>query len=325
MKKTILLLVIASLATLHSAYAQTLHLWKGGVALNGISLNEVDSVRFVSSPERIIQFWQDGVLYSKNINELDSISFHNTAPQLIVDNEEQNPEVDPEEKTPEVVPEEQNPETTPDDNENKLTELGATFVMVDLGLPSGLMWASWNLGATNATESGYYYAWGATDTSEVYDWIEYKYANDSYYNLTKYCTISDYGNNGFVDTRTKLLPEDDVAHVLLGGNWRMPTYADIQELRSQDNCKWVWTTIDGVNGYKVIGPNGNYIFLPAAGWRSDDSLLDQGSDGRYWSSTLEEDGPYHAQYLGFYPSGLRIDSGYSRYYGLSIRPVCTAE
>ena len=194
----------------------------------------------------------------------------------------------------------------------------ATPEAVDLGLPSGLKWASFNLGATKPEEYGDYFAWGEVEPKTDYSWSTYKWCKGGFGQLTKYCNSSSNGYNGFTDNKTILDPEDDAAAVNLGGGWRMPTNAEQDELRSQ--CTWTWTTQNGVNGRLVTGPNGNSIFLPAAGYRYDTSLGRVGSWGYYWSSSLSTDGPYSAYYVGF-------DSGDVDWYydyrcgGLSIRPV----
>lgn len=190
---------------------------------------------------------------------------------------------------------------------------------VDLGLPSGLKWATCNVGANAPEEYGYYFAWGEVEPKTTYNWSTYKYCVDNYDNLTKYCSQSGYGNNGFTDSKTVLDPEDDAATVNWGGAWRMPTKAEQDELR--EKCTWVWTSQNGVNGYKVTGPNGNSIFLPAAGDMLEGDLSVDGSWGYYWSSSLYAGSPDGAYYAYF-------DLGYvgwdylSRYYGLAVRPVC---
>ena len=133
--------------------------------------------------------------------------------------------------------------------------------------------------------------------------------------MTKYCTDSDYGT---VDNKTVLDPEDDVAHVKWGGSWRMPTKKEQDELRN--NCDWEWTTLNGVKGYKVIGPNGNSIFLPAAGYRYGLDVSFRGYYGYYWSSLLNSDLSYCAYYLEIY-DGYFVWFYSSRCYGKSVRPV----
>ena len=186
---------------------------------------------------------------------------------------------------------------------------------VDLGLPSGIMWASCNVGATSPEEYGGYYTWGETEEKDNYSWETYIWCSGSYDTMTKYCTNSSYGT---VDNKTVLDPEDDVAHVKWGGSWRMPTKAEQDELLTK--CTWEWTSLNGVNGYKVTGPNGNSIFLPAAGYRDGTDVDSRGRYGYYRSSSLSDDSGY-AYNLYF------IDSNYGssnddRYYGLSVRPVC---
>ena len=155
---------------------------------------------------------------------------------------------------------------------------------VDLGLPSGTLWATCNVGANSPEEFGHHFAWGETEPKDVYDRSTYKWCNGSYTTITKYCTNSEYGYNGFVDNKTELDLEDDAAYVNWGPSWCMPTVEQQQEL--YQNCSSVWTTKNGVNGRLFTGPNGNTLFLPAAGGRWDGSLYYVGSYGYYWSRTL---------------------------------------
>ena len=187
---------------------------------------------------------------------------------------------------------------------------------VDLGLPSGLKWATCNVGANNPEEYGDYFAWGEVKPTDYYDWSTYKWCNGSYDTQTKYCTDSSYGT---VDNKTVLDKEDDAAAVNWGGKWRMPTKAEQDELRQQ--CTWTWTSKSGVNGYQVTGPNGKSIFLPAAGYRSGSSLYFVGSYGNYWSSSLSTDCPDNAYGLYFYSDNVYWDYN-GRCCGQSVRPVC---
>ena len=191
---------------------------------------------------------------------------------------------------------------------------------VDLGLPSGIKWASCNIGATTPENYGNYYAWGEVLPKEDYSWVTYKYANGDYNKLTKYCNNASYGDNGFTDNKTTLEPEDDAAHVNWGGSWRMPTDAEWAELIA--NCTWTWTTQNGINGYQVTGKtNSNSIFLPAAGCRNDAVLYYVGYGGLYWSSSLGGDSPDFAWDLYFLSDNVgRYDS--YRNCGRSVRPVC---
>ncbi|MBO5263155.1 MAG: hypothetical protein J6B18_02725 [Bacteroidaceae bacterium] len=187
---------------------------------------------------------------------------------------------------------------------------------IDLGL--SVKWASCNVGATQPWEYGGYYAWGETEEKSNYSWDTYKYCNDSYISMTKYCTSSSYGT---VDNKTTLEPEDDVATVKRGGSWRMPTRAEQDELRK--NCTWTWTTLNGVNGCRVTGPNGNSIFLPAAGSCGSAGVYGRGDLGSYWSSSLPSS--YSSSFSAF-SSGFDCASvdwfGYDRCDGRSVRPVC---
>ena len=203
---------------------------------------------------------------------------------------------------------------------------------IDLGLPSGLKWASFNLGATKPEEYGDYYAWGETEPyyssldpltwkegkENGYYWPSYKWCMGNWRALTKYCSSSTYGYNGFTDTKTVLDPEDDAAHVNLGDKWRIPTDAEWTELR--ENCTWTWTTQNGVNGRLVTASNGNSIFLPAAGRRWQGDLDTVGSYGYYWSSSLSTDIPYIAWDVRF-DSGAVDRSDLNRCIGSSVRPV----
>ena len=199
---------------------------------------------------------------------------------------------------------------------------------VDLGLPSGLKWATMNVGATSPEDYGDYFAWGETEPKGYYYWSTYKWcSNGKWTGMTKY-TYPDgqkdgiwYNNNTFVgDNKTTLAPEDDAAHVNWGGGWRMPTKAEQDELRRK--CTWTWATQNGVKGYKVVGPNGNSLFLPAAGYRGEGYLDGAGSNGDYWSSSLDTSDSNYAYGLDF--DSDRVDWSYShrRYYGLSVRAVC---
>ena len=188
---------------------------------------------------------------------------------------------------------------------------------VDLGL--SVKWATCNVGASSPEDYGDYFAWGETTPKKQYDWTTYKYCKGTYKTMTKYCNKSSYGNNGFTDNKTILDPEDDAAVVNWGGAWRMPTDEEFAELREQ--YTWTWTTQNGVNGYKVVGPNGNSIFLPAAGYIDGSSLSDASSFGDYWSSSLYTSSPYYAYDMYFY-SGYVSSFNNGRFNGLSVRPVC---
>ena len=170
---------------------------------------------------------------------------------------------------------------------------------VDLGLPSGLKWATCNVGASLAEEYGGYYAWGEIETT-----IEYTDDNSKTYGKS----MSDISGNSTYD----------VASAKWGGSWRLPTEKELIELTN--NCEWEWTTQNGIKGYKVTGPNGNSIFLPAAGYRDGSSLSRAGKRGIYWSSSPYESNDLNAYYMGFNSSGHGVH-WYYRNYGQSVRPV----
>mgnify|MGYP001042776271 FL=1 len=206
----------------------------------------------------------------------------------------------------------------------------STMEYVDLGLPSGLKWAKCNLGASKPSDYGDYYAWGETAPKKIYNWVTYKWMkagqSDEKY-ITKY-TIADGQTEAiwydsarkFIgDNKTVLDAADDAATQQLGSPWRMPTKVDIKELK--DNCIWTRIEQEGVSGYQVEGPNGNVIFLPAAGARKGSGLQSAGTYGNYWSSSLDTAYSYLARYLSF-DSGAHDWVSYQyRYYGYSVRPV----
>ncbi len=220
---------------------------------------------------------------------------------------------------------------------------------VDLGLPSGTLWAKMNIGATAITDYGYYFAWGETTPHQL-DGDEYSsffaspfslknykwYTSDTIVETdadgfetttitnkyTKYCTDSKYGP---VDNLTTLELEDDAAHVHWGGAWRMPTEAEFEELLN--NCTWTWATLNGVNGYKVsskVEGNTAYIFLPAVGYGDGDHLYYQRNAGYFWLSSLNPDNMLYAQ-QSLFAASRAILSSRERYYGLTIRPVCSSK
>lgn len=198
---------------------------------------------------------------------------------------------------------------------------------VDLGLSSGTKWATCNVGAKKPYELGDYFAWGETKSKKKYQWDTYSYctweANEGYIiSIDKYCTNEDYGN---VDDKKILELSDDAACAKLGKAWRMPTKSEFYELHKE--CKWTWYYSQGVGGYKVTGPNGNSIFLPAAGYINDEEEYDErpyavGWFGAYWSSTLYEKYPDNAYCLTIFEDGdYTFNETNQRYLGFSIRPV----
>jgi len=195
---------------------------------------------------------------------------------------------------------------------------------VDLGLPSGTKWATCNVGADSPTAYGDYFAWGETTPKETYNWSTYRYCNGDFNTFTKYCSNADYGNDGFTDALTTLEASDDAATANWGSGWRMPTREEMNELKN--NCTVTWTTQNGVNGRLFTGPNGNSIFLPAAGQCDGSELGAAGGIGLYWSSSLYTYEPHRAWYLYLYSLNYDMDHFYGiysgRYRGQSVRPIC---
>lgn len=181
---------------------------------------------------------------------------------------------------------------------------------VDLGL--SVKWATCNVGADNPEDFGFYYAWGEISPKATYDWTTYKWCKGDEKSITKYCNKSEYG---VVDNKNTLDLKDDAAFVCWGKEWRMPTDKEQDELLKK--CVWTWTTRNGVNGYNVVGLNGNSIFLPASGYRGVTELGESRSGGYYWSST---GGICYAYYIVLDPFG-HAWSCFYRYVGRSIRPV----
>ena len=200
---------------------------------------------------------------------------------------------------------------------------------VDLGLPSGLKWASCNLGATSPEQPGDYYAWGETEPKERYDWDSYKQSKSvtnadgtSYYNLTKYCTDAEKGLDGFTDGKTQLEPVDDAATVKLGSPWRMPTEAEVKEL--VEGCTWTKETVNDTPCLRATSKaNGKSIILCSAGVIDGSDYATQGSFTGFWTSSLSPS----RTFIGgaFSESGRKTLNpgvgGWSRRVGFPIRPV----
>lgn len=202
-------------------------------------------------------------------------------------------------------------------NEVSFTTLSDVHEYVDLGLTSGTLWATCNVGADTPENYGDYFAWGETLSKDYYGWNNYQYCIGSSW-LTKYCNNSSYGYNGFTDDLSILLPEDDAATTNWGTDWRMPTKEEWQEL--YENTTHIWTTQNGVYGRLFTALNGNSLFLPAAG-RLSGSNHEVDFMGFYWSSSLDTSGsPFGAWSFDFVSNDYYM-VGSGRYYGLSVRPV----
>ena len=188
---------------------------------------------------------------------------------------------------------------------------------VDLGL--SVKWATCNVGSSSPSDYGSYFAWGETKEKTVYDRSTYKWGSGrSDDHKTKYCIDNEYGT---IDNKTTLESEDDVAYVKWGDGWRMPTDDEFIELKAV--CSWSWTSVNGVNGYVVTGPNGKYIFLPAAGGYNGAEKHGLGSSGCYLSSTLDTIGKSgdSAQSLLFSDDNKFWLFSSIRYLGRTVRPV----
>ena len=185
---------------------------------------------------------------------------------------------------------------------------------VDLGL--SVKWANMNVGAKKASGFGTYFAWGETKPKEYYSWNTYVWSKGDSQFLTKYSPT---------DRKSQLAPSDDAAHANWGGDWRMPTVDEFEELVDPANCKWEWTMQDGVNGYKVTGKKtGNSIFLPITGFRYYADTQFRSVMGIYWTSSLCQDNPNKAWCLEFNFSNVDVLEGKlssNRFSGRCIRAV----
>ncbi len=191
---------------------------------------------------------------------------------------------------------------------------------VDLGLPSGVLWATVNVGAVTTTDSGDHFAWGETEPKNNYDLDSYRHGNKTVFQFTKYCTDRQWG---IVDNKTVLDPEDDAATVNWGGDWRMPTIEEQNELINY--CTIEWTSDGNMRGCKITGLNGNSIFLPAAGYRTGNQLVQNnlfvaGKLGYYWTASLVPEKPYDGWLIYFEGSNYMVYSA-DRYFGYSVRAV----
>ena len=182
---------------------------------------------------------------------------------------------------------------------------------VDLGL--SVKWATKNVGASSPSDYGDYFAWGETQTKKRFDWDNCFDCLDS---------TGDSWGTYKIGGKTSISPTSghDAARENWGGTWRMPTDAEFEELCDETKCDWTWTSQGGHEGYKVTGPNGNSIFLPAAGWRDGTGRIGVGGYGHYWSSTLSSSSSYDACGLSFGSGGHDTYDLY-RSFGQSVRPV----
>lgn len=190
---------------------------------------------------------------------------------------------------------------------------------VDLGLPSGVLWAEANIGAALIGDAGNYYAWGETETKESFGADTYKYngvSNDTFTKRT--------GSNGSV---IELKKENDAAYVNWGAPCRMPTKEECAELANTENCTWSFTQAktsdgEGVGGYIVKSTkNDNYIFLPLCGWKDGSTLNYYQYEGHYLSNMLEDELGINAYTLYFTTNNFQQATGGADF-GMAVRPVC---
>jgi hypothetical protein len=194
-------------------------------------------------------------------------------------------------------------------------DMWGSYEYVDLGLPSGTLWATCNVGARRPEDYGDYFAWGETAPKSCYDWSTYMWCDGSKNSLTKYCTYSEYGT---VDNKTVLEQDDDAASVNWGPEWCTPTLEQMDELIHK--CTWTRTTRNGVVGQLITGPSGNKIFLPHSGYRDGTSLVGSNLYGHYWTATIYSKWPSVAYYLYCYMNEVTHNS-VSRFIGHTVRPV----
>ncbi len=197
---------------------------------------------------------------------------------------------------------------------------GHTYV--DLDLPSGTLWATCNVGANSPEEYGSYFAWGEITTKDEYSVYNYLWCNGSMFELTKYNTNSSDGS--VVDWKTELDLEDDAAHRIWGSPWCIPSPSDVNELKN--NCTQEWTTLNGVTGCKLTGPNGNTLFIPAAGCIEVTTSRYKGVNIMCWTNKLDNYSPasayrFNGSYSQYYTDYLSASYSYLRWAGLTIRPV----
>ena len=194
----------------------------------------------------------------------------------------------------------------------------ASHDYVDLGLPSGTLWATCNVGADKPEDNGDYFAWGETVPKTTYNWITYGYCNGSENQLTKYCNNSSFGYGGFTDPLVVLQPGDDAATANWGDDWCMPTANQWREL--YQNTTSVWTSVNRVYGRLFTADNGNTLFLPAAGSVWGEEIYYEGDFGYYWSNSLGTDYPSQAWDFLFYEDDYYMDYD-RRSSGRTVRAV----
>lgn len=211
---------------------------------------------------------------------------------------------------------------------------GVDYEYVDMGLPTGNLWATCNLGATSPEQTGHLYAWGETKEKESYDWSHYAWSNGDNLSFTKYCLNSVYAaDEDIVDKKRELDLSDDAANTNIGNEWFVPSTTDFQELLTTRNCTAKWCKLNGVGGFLFTsvrkGHEGNTIFIPLSGMLDGKGTRFAGSYGWYWCNSLYYNGEAGATstteasvlFLEHTELENKIIQSRSRCVGLPIRPV----
>lgn len=191
---------------------------------------------------------------------------------------------------------------------------------VDLGLPSGTLWATCNIGSDSPEQYGDYFSWGETEPKDIYDTSHYKFNRGSGM-MTKYCTVSSFGSGGMTDDLTELLPEDDAATANWGNDWQMPSREQVEELLDTTFTTSKWTNLNDFYGTKITSKkSGDWIFLPATGFVDGITIYRRDSFGSCWTRSLREESPRDAYDWAHLWSGTSwgVDR---RYMGENVRPV----
>ena len=191
---------------------------------------------------------------------------------------------------------------------------------VDLGLPSGTLWATCNVGSDNPEVYGDYFAWGETEPKNYYDTSNYKWNRGSGM-MTKYCTVGGFGAGGMTDDLIELLPADDAATANWGSDWQMPSREQAEELTDTFFTTSKWTSLNDFYGTKITSKrNGNWIFLPASGFANGTSISRRDNFGSFWTRSLRVDAPRDAYDFAHTWSGTMWGTD-RRYMGENVRPV----
>ena len=207
---------------------------------------------------------------------------------------------------------------------------GKDYEVVDLGLTTGVLWATCNIGAFSPEQTGTLFAWGETEPKQSYEWSNYYWSNGDEMSITKYCKDKRYGT---VDGKTSLEKADDVALATMGEGWSIPTETDFRDLLTTRNCTSKWCKLNGVGGYLFTsvrkGYEGNSIFIPLAGMLDHTKTRFAGEYGWYWCSSMyydSENGKYYSTeasvlWLEHTDVNNHILKSRPRSVGLPIRPI----